>query len=300
MNDSQRDNHQSRHDRVLNALDSFQEAAGDAATAWDANLTLQQGLNIMWMLGNVIHDFRVATGLLSRYQATAQPGGQPDDSLNAPNALISEASHCLDAARVLARIGQPAMKAGIRENLAQGIRAGGDPSHDGPAVAAVHAMRQALGISDGIWRQMSGTAEYRDEIVTEMMFAMASLQAAVLALAETAPRPFGTTLTLIARNFDLSCGHLRESLVCSAAGSHQPGAGDLARQVRAAYPLFSEAGRAGLAAAGTPATGAAGLAAACFPAPASDPAAIPAAPQDGGSAGSQPPGHRPGPPRRKP
>jgi hypothetical protein len=265
MNNSQQDKHQSRHDRILKALNRFQEAAGDAATAWDADLTMQQGLNAVWMLGNVIHDFRVATGLLSRHQATGQPGEQPDDSLNAPNALISEASHCLDVARVLARIGQPAMKAAIKANLERGIGAGGDPPQDGPAVAAVHAMKDALGISDGIWRPTSGTAESRDEIVTETMFAMTSMQAAALALAERAPRPFGTTLTLIAQNFNISCGHLRESLVCSLTGNYQPGTEDLARQVRAAYPPFSETGEAELTAAGTPGTRAASFAATCFP-----------------------------------
>jgi len=276
MNDSQRDKHQSRHDRILKALDSFQGTAGDAAIAWAAGLTMQQGLNIVWLLGSVIHDFRVATGLLSRYQANTQPGEQPDDSLNAPNALISEASRCLDVARVLARTGQPAMKAGIKANLARGVGAGGDPSRDGPAVAAVHAMKEALGMSDGIWRQTSGTAESRDKMVTEMMFAIASMQAAVLTLAERAPRPFGATLTLIARNFDISCGHLRESLVCSATGNYQPGTEDLARRVRAAYPLSPEVAEAALAAAEAPSTGAASLAATCFPVPGSDDAAIPA------------------------
>jgi hypothetical protein len=132
MNDFRPSKPHSRHDRMLKAVDSFQEGAGDAAIAWDADLTMQQGLDVVSMFRNVIRDFRVVTGLLSRYQATAPPGEQPDDQLNAPSALISEASRCLDVARVLARIGQPAVNADIKSNLEHGIRAGGDPSQDGP------------------------------------------------------------------------------------------------------------------------------------------------------------------------
>ena len=262
-NDSRHGTSVTPEDHMLNMLQRFQDAADAAADAWDADLTMRQGLDIVWMLGNVIREFRVFTVMLSRYQVTGPPGGQPD--LSAPNELISEASQCLNAARVLARIGQPAIHAGIKANLTRDVPAGGDPAHDGPAVAAVHAMQNALRVFDDIWREPSGTAEIRNQIVMETMFAMASMHIAVSTLAEKAPKPFDTTLTLIARNFDISCGHLRESLICSATGNYQHGTEDLAHQIRAAYPLFSEIGEAALPAAGVSGTAAPGLAATCFP-----------------------------------
>jgi hypothetical protein len=226
-------------DHMLNALERFQDAAGAAADAWGADLTMQQGLDIMWMLGNIVREFRVFTAMLSRYRATGQDG-QPDPALNAPNEQISEASQRLDAARVLTRTGQPAISAGVKANMARGVPAGGDPAHGGPAVAAAHAMYKALRVSGGIWHEPSGAAEVRDQIVTETMAAMASMQIAAGSLAEGAPKPFGTTIAFIARNFDISCGHLRESLICSATGNYQPGTEDLAVQIRESYPLFSE------------------------------------------------------------
>jgi hypothetical protein len=287
---------------MLDALGRFQDAAGEAATSWDAGLTMQQGLDIMWMTGNIIRGFRVFTTMLSRYRATGQDG-QPDPALNAPNEQIREASQCLDGARVLARIGRPVISAGVAANMTRGIPAGGDPVHDGLAVAAARAMDEALRVFDGRWYEPSGTAELRDQMVTETMFAMASMQIAVGSLGDRAPKPFGTTLTLIARNFDISCGHLRESLICSATGNYQPGTEDLAGQIHESYPLMSEIGEAALRAAGVPSTTAAGLAATCFPPPISDTAAMPAdtaLPQDSGAVPFRPPSKRHGPPRRNP
>jgi hypothetical protein len=289
-------------DHMLNALERFQDAAGAAADAWGADLTMQQGLDIMWMVGNIVREFRVFTAMLSRYQATGQDG-QPDPALNAPNEQISKASQHLDTARALTRTGQPAISAGAKANMARGVPAGGDPAHGGPAIAAAHAMDKALRVFDGIWHEPSGTAEARDQIVAETMAAMVSMQIAADSLAEGAPKPFGTTLTSIARNFDIACGHLRESLICSATGNHQPGTEDLAVQIRESYPLFSEIAEAAFPAADAPSAGAASLAAACFPAPASGAAAIPADTalrQGSDVVPIRPPGTRPGPPRRNP
>lgn len=74
------------------------------------------------------------------------------------------------------------------------------------------------------------------------------------------------------------------------------------RQVRAAYPLFSEASRAEFAAAGTAGTGAASPAATCCSVSASDAAATPAdtaLSAAGKSVAISPLGKLPGPPRRK-
>lgn len=281
---------------MLNALERFQDAAGEAAGAWGADLTMQQGLDIMWMLGNIVREFRVFTAMLSRYKATGQDG-QPDPALNAPNEQISDASQRLDAA--LTRTGQPAISAGVRANMARGIPAGGDPAHGGPAVAAAHAMYKALRVSGGTWHEPSGTAEARNQIVTETMAAMVSMQIAAGSLAEGAPEPFRTALTFIARNFDISCGHLRESLICSATGNHQPGTEDLAVQIRESYPLFSEIAETAFPAAEVPGAEAASLAAACFPAPASGTADI-ALHQGSDVSLIRLPGTRPGPPRKSP
>jgi hypothetical protein len=245
---------------MLKALSALQAAAEAAALAWEQDdLTAQQGLDIVWVLGNVIHDFRVATGLLSRFQVTAGPANHSD----ALNREISEASQCLDAARTLARTGESVLRSAIKSNMKRGIGAGGDPATDGPAVAAAHAMRDALGISAGTWRAPTGTAESRDDIVAEMMGAMAAFQTAVLTLAGRAPEPFHTSLTKIAGIFDISFEHMRESLVCSVTGNYQPGTESLAGQVRRAFPLRSEYGPAD-----TDDPPAADLAAASFPRPA--------------------------------
>jgi hypothetical protein len=218
---------------MLEALGDFRQAAQTAAVAWGQDMTVQQGLDITWMLGTVIHDFRVATGLLSRYKVTGDPG----DDAHALNDEISQASWCLDAARELAKAGEPAMKVALRSNLDRGVRAGGDPDTDGPAVAAAHAMAGALGVPDGVWRAPAGTREARDEVVTAMMQAMDAFGTAVLALAERAPEPFHASLTEIAAVFDLSAWHLRESLIVAATGNYQPGTEWIADQVRAAHPL---------------------------------------------------------------
>lgn len=265
----------SPQDHLLGALERFHDAASAAADAWGEDITMQQGLDIMWMLGNIVRDFRVFTAMLSRYQATGADG-QPDPELNAPNGQISEASQCLDVARVLTRIGQAAISAGVEANTSRGVPAGGDKDHGGSAVAAAHAMCKALRVFSGIWHEPSGTAEVRDQIVTETMFAMMSMQVALGSLAEGAPKPFDTTLSLIARNFDISCGHLRDSLICSATGNYQPGTENLALEIHEAYPLFSEVGKVELPTARAPGTGAASLAAACFPQSTSDAVAMPA------------------------
>jgi hypothetical protein len=218
---------------MLEALGHFRQATQTAATAWEQDMTVQQGLDIMWKLGTVIHDFRVATGQLSRYKVTSDPG----DDAHAPNEEISQASWCLDAARELARTGEPAMRHALRLNLQRGAPAGGDPGTDGPAVAAAHAMARALGIPDGAWRAPAGTREARDEIVTEMMQAMDALATAVLTLAARSPEPFRTSLTEITAAFGHSTWHLRESLIVAATGNYQPGTESIASQVRAAHPL---------------------------------------------------------------
>lgn len=289
-------------DQMLDALVRFRDAASAAADAWGADLTTQQGLDIMWVIGNIVREFRIFTAMLSRYRASGQDQ-QPDPALNAPNEQISEASRCLDVSRVLTRIGQPAISAGVRANMARGVPAGGDPARGGPAVAAAHAMRKALRVFDGIWHEPSGTAEVRDHLVTETMSAMISMQIAVGSLAEGAPKPFGTALTRIARNFDTSCGHLRESLICSATGNYRPGTENLAIQIHQTCPLFSEAGQAALRAPGTPGAGAASLAAACFPTPALRAAATsidPALHQGSDVVPIRHPGIRPWSPRRNP
>jgi hypothetical protein len=281
-------------DQMLTALGRFQGAADAAAGAWSAGLTTQQGLDIMWMTGSIVTEFRIFTTMLSRYQATG-PDGQPDPTLNTPNEQIRDASQCLDPARVLTRIGRPALLAGVQANKTRGVPAGGDPARDGPAVAAAHAMYTALRVSDGRWHEPSGSPGLRDRIVTETMFATASMHIAVSSLADGAPKPFGTTLTLIARNLDISCGHLRESLICSATGNYQPGTEDLARQIRESYPLFSETSGAALPAG----TGAPGLAKTCFPSTAV-PSADPALPADIGDASVRPPAKRYRPTTRNP
>lgn len=288
-------------EQMLDALERFQDSAGAAAESWDTGLPMQQGLDIMWVIGNIVREFRVFTTMLSRYRATG-PDGQPDPALDAPNEQITEASQCLNTARVLSRIGREAISAGVAANITRGVPAGGDPARDGPGVAAAHAMYKALRVFGGKWHDPSGTAELRDQMVTETMSAMMWMQIAVRSLANGAPKPFGTTLTLIARNFDLSCEHLRESLICSATGNYQPGTEDLERQIHSSYPLLSEIGEAALPD-GTPATGAPGLAAGSFPAPAPSTAALPAdpaLPQDSGITPIRPPGKRHSPPRRKP
>ena len=219
-------------ERMLEALAGFREAAEAAAVAWGHDITVQQGLDIAWTLGTVIRDFRIATERLSEYEVTVDPAD--DDAV--PNHEIRQASRCLDAARELASAGEPAMKLAMRSNLERGVYPGGDPDTGGAAVAAVHAMVSALGVSDSVWRVPAGTWEARDKVVTEMMQAMDAFGTAVLVLAEGAPDPFQASLVNMAVALDTSFGHLRESLIISATG-YLPGTEWIADAVRAAHPL---------------------------------------------------------------
>jgi hypothetical protein len=278
--DGGRGNAPGQPDRMLKALRDFREVAEAAAVAWGQDITVQQGLDIAWMLSTVIRGFRVATGLLGRYEVTVDPG----DDAAAPGDEIKMASWSLDAARDLAMTGEAAMKQALWSNLKRGVRAGGDPDADGPAVAAVHGMVSALGVSEGVWRSPAGTWEARDEVVAEMMRAMRDFGTAVLTLAERSPEPFHTSFTEIARVFDFSTECLRESLIVYATGNYQPGTEPIADAVRAAHPLRS------MPAPGEPASGsqadgdgapAAALARESFPAAADAPAALRPAGPDG-------------------
>jgi hypothetical protein len=267
---------QGYQDRRLDALSGFQEAAEAAMSAWRQELTTGQGMSAVWMLRSIITDFRVAASLLGGSRKTGSPA-VPD----APVEQIALAAGCLDSADgVLARTGQPAAGAAIAANLARGAGAGGDPSKDGPAVTAAHAMHNAMGVRAGIWRQPAGSAEIRDEIVTQMMVAVDMLATAALTLASGAPAPYDASLTTAAGNLDACCRHLRESVICSATGNYQPGSEEAARDLRTAYPLLSEVPGTPLSTASGPGNGAPAVAATDFPRPAADATA----------AGTSPPG----------
>jgi hypothetical protein len=231
--DAGRGNAWGQPEGMLEALRDFREAAETATLAWGQDITVQQGLDIAWMLGTVIRDFRIATERLSQYKVTVDPG----DGADTPDQEIRKASRNLDAARELARTGEAAVKAAARSNLARGAYPGGGPDAGNPAVAAVHAMVSALGVSDGAWRAPAGTREARYEVVTGMMRAMDAFGTAVLTLAEGAPAPFQESLLKVAVAFDRSIGHLREALIISVTANYQPGTEWIADAVRAAYPL---------------------------------------------------------------
>ena len=295
MNDARQESSQGRQDRRLDALSNFQQAAEAAMSAWRQDLTTGQGMSAAWMLRNIISDFRIAVGLLSNSPGTGSPS-VPD----APIEQVALAAGCLDSAGgALARAAHPATGAAIAANLARGAGAGGDPSTDGPAVAAAHAMHNAMSVPSGIWRQPAGSAETRDEIVTQMMVAVDMLAIATLTLASGAPAPFDASLTTAAGHLDACCRHLRESVICSVTGNYQPGTEDTARRLRTAYPLLSETPGTPLA----PGRGAPALAAADFPRPTTDatvPGANPPGPAlgTGGAARRNPNAARPAPARR--
>ena len=74
MADVGRENAWGQPEGMLEALRDFREAAETSTVAWGQDITVQQGLDIAWVLGTVIRDFRVATERLSQYQVTVDPG----------------------------------------------------------------------------------------------------------------------------------------------------------------------------------------------------------------------------------
>jgi hypothetical protein len=270
-------------ERMLTALSGFHDAARAAATCWGEDFTVRQGLDITWMLGIVIRDSWIATAALGNFTVASHPEGQPAspghkassvarpalsglpgrEGQLTPNGEISEAAQCLGKAAERAVALSSRVASSRRDVRDGGTRMGGDPHHDGPAVAVAHDMRNALGVAAGTWASPSGSDEDRDEIVTQMLFAVDRLQAATLVLSKGGPPNAQVALRWIARDLDSACLHLRESVACSLTNGYQPGTEGLSRQLREAFPVLSEA-PASWRTLG-PGDGAARLAATAFP-----------------------------------
>ena len=167
MNDAEEERGQGHQDRRLDALGNFQEAAEAAIPAWGQDLTTGQGMSAAWMLRNVINDFRIAAGLLSGSQGTGSSAVP-----NAPGERIAMAAESWTAPVSSARTRLSGDCGGYRSQPGARCRSRGRPLEDGPAVAAAHAMHNAMSVSSGIWRQPADNTEIRDEIVTQMMVAV--------------------------------------------------------------------------------------------------------------------------------
>jgi hypothetical protein len=271
--------------QAVRALAGFQDAATAAVTHWGGDFTVRQGLDITWMLAITTRDLWIAAASLRNFTVTAPPGNQPGSAAGKasrparpePGGLpggnsqgtssreIGEAARCLgraaERAVTLLSRGDP----GRRAVPGGGTRLGGDPRQDGPAVAAAHDMRNALGVATGTWAHLSGSDQDRDEIATQMLFAVDRLEAATLVLSRGGPQDTQAPLRWMAADLDSACFHLRESVACSLTGGYQPGTEGLARQLREAFPVLSEESPSASRDASRPGDEAPRLAATAFP-----------------------------------
>lgn len=222
---------------VMTALDDLGQAAERAAPVWAGHLTIRQGYDITVTLGSVLARLGAVADDLLRYRLTG-PADLAADSAAKAVSEIGESSRQI-------KNGQAALIIPDTELTRASIRhpqsPGGDPSRDGPGVAAAHVMLRAAGTAASLSRDLSGTTEDRDEVVIHLMSALDGLGLAVPNLGRDAPDPpFRTALTQTAACLDQAFSHLREYLIYSAAAATHLDTEELAQNMRRGILLRSE------------------------------------------------------------
>jgi hypothetical protein len=220
--------------RLVQALHDFGDATDQAVRAWAGRLTMRQGLDITYVLTDILRLLETAAERLSRYHAGSKPAQDHDAGSDQPNEEIAHAGASIGSARaaLLHPFHEVYRASGGWREL------GGDPARDGAAVFMAHLLCQRLGIVDEPWPELSGTGQYRDHLVEALIGATDGLAWGIQNLARDAPEPMRTGLTEAVVHLDDTFGHLRESLICSAKRDIAASdAEELDRRLRLAIPL---------------------------------------------------------------
>jgi hypothetical protein len=220
--------------RLARALHDFGDATDQAVRAWAGELTMRQGLDITYVLTDILRLLGTTAERLSRYRAGSEPAPGHGSGPDQPDQEIARARASISAARAaLAHPFQDAYRAS-----GSWPEPGGNPARDGPAVFLAHLLHQQLGIADQPWPELSGTRESRDRLVEALICATDGLAWGIQNLARDAPEPMHAGLTDAVAHLDDTFAHLREALICSAKRDiAPPDAGEIDRNLRIAIPL---------------------------------------------------------------